>query len=343
MTNKTRKKRAGLKSPRRTKLNKTFKKFNKKGKYPYKKITKSMALEDFNKLKKVDESNWRSIKGIRMVDYGTYKLRVRTKYRGKSNVERWNMTSPREKMLGFAQRLHEGSYNAKGKVKPEEIIRSAISLAWSTINSMRPAYAMNMYKAHGATRVLDITAGWGARMVGAMAANIDYIGIDSNTKLRPAYNKIKNLMKKEGKSKSNVVLKFQKAETVDFSKLGYYDFVFTSPPYEYLELYEGMQKYDGEVGQASSGLKLKGRPEFYDKFLIPTLKSAYKYLPKGKFLCLNMPESMYDEIKARWKPADKCDQDYMISKRHGSSWKVSERKGKEKVFCWKSKYFLWQK
>ena len=36
MTNKTRKKRGGLKSPRRTPLNKTFKKFNKKGKYPYK-------------------------------------------------------------------------------------------------------------------------------------------------------------------------------------------------------------------------------------------------------------------------------------------------------------------
>lgn len=343
MTNKTRKKRGGLKSPRRTHLNKTFKKYNKSSKYPYKKITQKMALEDFDKLKKVDEGNWRSIKGIRMVDYGTYKLRVRTKYRGKSNVERWKSKSHREKMLGFAQRLHTGIYNKTGKGKVEDIIRSAISLAWSTINSMRPAYAMNMYKAHGATRVLDITAGWGARMVGAMAADIDYIGIDSNQTLKPAYNKIKKLMNGKGKSKSNVKLLFQKAESVDFSKLGYYDFVFTSPPYEYLELYEGMEKYDGEVGQASSGLKLKGRPEFYEKFLIPTLKEAYKYLPKGKFLCLNMPDSMYDEIKSRWKPADKCDLDYMISKRHGSTLKVSERKGKEKVYCWKSKYFLWQK
>ena len=50
MINKTRKKRGGLKSPRRTPLNKTFKKFNKKGKYPYKKITKSMAIDDFKKL-----------------------------------------------------------------------------------------------------------------------------------------------------------------------------------------------------------------------------------------------------------------------------------------------------
>lgn len=324
----------------KTKLNKTFKKYNKNSAYPWKKITKKMAVEDFKGLKKVDEMNWRSTKGIRTVDYGSYKLRMRTKYRGKSNVERWNTKTSREKVLGFAQRLHLGSYN-RGNVKPDEIIRSAISLAWATVNSMRPAFAMNMYKAHNATRVLDITAGWGGRMVGAMAADIDYIGIDSNKKLKPSYNKIKNLCKKN--SKSNVMLKFQRAETVDFSKLGYYDFVFTSPPYEYLELYEGMEKYDGNVGQASSGNQLKGRPEFYDKFLVPTIKEAYKYLPKGKFLCLNMPDSMYDEIKKRWKKADDCKSDYLIAKRHGSNMKVSERKGKEKVFCWQTSNYFFQK
>ena len=90
-------------------------------------------------------------------------------------------------------------------------------MAWSTINSMRPAYAMNMYKAHGATRVLDITAGWGARMVGAMAADIDYIGIDSNQKLKPAYNKIKNAVKKY--SKSNVTLNFKKLKLLILANL----------------------------------------------------------------------------------------------------------------------------
>ena len=47
-------------------------------------------------------------------------------------------------------------------------------------------------------------------------------------------------------------------------------------PYEYLELYEGMEKYDGNVGQASSGNKLKGRPEFYDKFLINSESKAVR-------------------------------------------------------------------
>lgn len=339
MAKKTRKKDSRTKK-NRTKLNKTFKKFHKNSAYPYKVITKKMAIDDFKGLKKVDENNWRSTKGIRTVDYGSYKLRMNTKYRGKSNTERWKDKISREKMLGFAQRLYLGSYN-RGNIKPHEVVRSAISLAWSTVNSMRPAFAMNMYKAHKATRVLDITAGWGGRMVGALAAGIDYIGIDSNKKLQPSYNKIYNTVKNYTNSK--VKLLFQKAETVDFSKLGYYDFVFTSPPYEYLELYEGMEKYDGNVGQASSGNTLKGRPEFYEKFLIPTIKEAYKYLPKGKFLCLNMPDSMYDEIKKRWKKADDCNSDYLIAKRHGSSLKVSERKGKEKVFCWKRHYYIWQK
>ena len=118
MSRKTRKIRDNRTERNKTKLNKTFKKYNKKSAYPWKKITKKMAIDDFKGLKKVDEMNWRSTKGIRMVDYGTYKLRMRTKYRGKSNVERWNNKISREKMLGFAQRLALGSYN-RGNIKNE--------------------------------------------------------------------------------------------------------------------------------------------------------------------------------------------------------------------------------
>ena len=97
MSKKTRKKKDTRQEKNKTKLNKTFKKYNKNSAYPWKKITKKMALDDFKGLKKVDEMNWRSTKGIRMVDYGSYKLRMRTKYRGKSNVERWNNKVSREK------------------------------------------------------------------------------------------------------------------------------------------------------------------------------------------------------------------------------------------------------
>ena len=112
---------------------------------------------------------------------------------------------------------------------------------------MRPASAIQMYKKYKATSVLDFTAGWGARMIAAMALDIDYIGIDSNQSLKPGYDKIIKLLKPYTKSKVKMIWK--EAQTVDISKLPKYDYVFTSPPYEYLEVYEHMTNYENKNNQ----------------------------------------------------------------------------------------------
>ena len=96
---------------------------------------------------------------------------------------------------------------------------------------MRAAAAIQMYKKYKATRVLDFTAGWGARMVAAMALDIDYIGIDSNKSLKPGYDKLISLLKPYTKSKIKMI--YKEAQKVNMSKLGKFDSVFTSPPYEY--------------------------------------------------------------------------------------------------------------
>jgi 16S rRNA G966 N2-methylase RsmD len=201
---------------------------------------------------------------------------------------------------------------------------------------MRTSAALQMYRKYNAKKVLDFTAGWGSRMTAALAADIDYIGIDTNKSLKKGYNKILKATKKHTKSK--VKLFFQPAETVDYSKLDY-DFVFTSPPYEYLELYEHMKNYEGtkKIKQAYSANDTKRKNDgFYDTFLIPTIKEIYKHLPKGKWICLNVPDLMYDKIKKKWKACDKKD-DYMISKRVGSTMKAEDRRGQEFVYCWKKK------
>ena len=173
-----------------------------------------------------------------------------------------------------------------------------MELQWGTVNSMRPAAALNFYRKYDANTILDFTAGWGSRMTAALAGDFNYIGIDSNKSLEYGYNKIHSLVKPH--SKSNIKLYFKPAEKVDFSKLKY-DMVFTSPPYEYLEVYENMKNYDGEgkIKQPSSSTKIKmsDGEKFYDDFLIPTIKNAYKYLPKGKPLCLNIPDLMYKKIR----------------------------------------------
>jgi 16S rRNA G966 N2-methylase RsmD len=300
----------------------------KGNKYPYKNITKKEAIADFIKLKTT--TNPRSLNGLEIVNYGTEKLRVRTKYRGKSLIQRWKDKKARKTLKKFANRLYKGSYTDSLL----HAYRSAIALSWGTLSSMRTSAALQMYKKYNAKKVLDFTAGWGSRMAAALAADIDYIGIDSNKSLKKGYNKIIKTVKKHTKSK--VKLFFQPAETVNYSKLDY-DFVFTSPPYEYLELYEHMKNYEGtkKIKQAHSATdKRRKNDGFYDTFLIPTIKEIYKHLPKGKWMCLNVPDLMYDKIKKKWKACNKKE-DYMISKRVGSNMKSDDRRGQEFVYCWK--------
>ena len=336
---KTRKRRK-KKSRRKKKKKQTRKKKDRKWTdttYPYRNITARDAIKDFLRLRKLAQGdiNPRSTIGNSVVDYGTEKARRKTKYRNRSFVELWKNKERREKMLKFAKRLHK--LNNPGNI--HGAIRSAIDLQWGTVNTMRAAAAIHMYKKYDATRVLDFTAGWGARMVAAMALDIDYIGIDSNKSLKPGYEKIIKLLQPYTKSK--VKMYWQEAQTVDLSKVGKYDYVFTSPPYEYLEVYENMTNYEKKgdrIRQPSSSQKIKmeDSAKFYDEFLVPTLKNAYKHLPRNKFICLNMPDIMYDKIKKRWKKVTRCE-DYSIVKRTGGPTGKDNRRGKELIFCWKKR------
>lgn len=336
---KTRKRRK--KKTRKKKRNKKTKKVKLRSwsdtTYPYRGISQRDAIEDFLRLKRLakGEINPRSTIGNSIVDWGTEKARRKTKYRNKSFVELWNNKVRRKKMLKFAKRLYKQDHNRSILAAT----RSAIDLQWGTVNTMRAAAAIHMYKRYNATRVLDFTAGWGARMIAAMALDIDYIGIDSNKALKPGYEKIIKLLKPYTKSK--IKMYWSEAQKVNLSKVGKYDYVFTSPPYEYLEVYENMTNYEkkgSKIKQPSSSQKIKldDSAKFYDEFLVPTLKNAYKYLPKNKFICLNMPDIMYEKIKKRWKKVTKCE-DYSIVKRHGGPTGKDKRRGKELIFCWKKR------
>mgnify|MGYP001333111964 CR=1 FL=1 len=332
----TRKKRKKKKNKRKTlKRNEKGRKWTDTG-FPYRGITKSEAIREFLRLKKLAKGNInpRSTVGNGLIDYGTEKARRKTKYRNRSFIEQWNNKTRRKKVIGFAKRLKKKDPNKSVLTA----MRSAIDLQWGSVNTMRAAAAIQMYKKYKATRVLDFTAGWGARMVAAMALDIDYIGIDSNKSLKPGYDKLISLLKPYTKSKIRMI--YKEAQKVNMSKLGKFDYVFTSPPYEYLEAYEHMKNYEssGKIKQPSSSQKIKmsDSAKFYDDFLVPTLKNAYKNLPVGKYICLNMPDIMYDKIKKRWKGVTKKEA-YNIVKRTGGKWGSENRRGKELIFCWKKR------
>ena len=88
----------------------TKKKKYKGNRFPFRNITKKEALHDFFSLKNKKDLNSRSLLGNVVVNYGTEKAREKTKYRGKSNYEKWKEPKTRKKVKKFAMNLYHGNY-----------------------------------------------------------------------------------------------------------------------------------------------------------------------------------------------------------------------------------------
>ena len=126
---------------------------------------------------------------------------------------------------------------------------------------------------YNATSMLDFTAGWGGRLLGARSLDINYIGIDTNINLKEGYLK---MIEKFGGT-----MIWDSCLNVDFSTLDY-DFVLTSPPYVNLELYENMTLFEN-------------KEKYYKMFLIPMIEKSLKYIKNNGKVCINISALMYDD------------------------------------------------
>ena len=121
--------------------------------------------------------------------------------------------------------------------------------------------------------MLDFTAGWGGRLLGAKSLDIKYTGIDTNVNLKNGYDKI---IEKFGGD-----MIYKSCLDVDFSKIDY-DFVLTSPPYINLEIYENMNLFNS-------------KEQFYKMFLIPMIEKSLKYIKNNGKVLINISNYMYDD------------------------------------------------
>jgi len=169
-----------------------------------------------------------------------------------------------------------------------------------------------LYKKYGATKVLDFTAGWGGRMLGAYALGIDYTGIDTNTNLKPSYDSmIDELGELNNKPKLNMI--WESCLNVDFSKLDY-DFVLTSPPYINLEVYENMTPFANNKA-------------FYEQFLIPMIDKSLKHIKKGGKVAINISPKMYaDLLKHGYR---RCDEEFDLLQQ-----KRLNKDKQDKIYVW---------
>jgi hypothetical protein len=242
-------------------------------------ITEEIAVNDYKDLD--DETSippMTSNKGLKFVDYFTFVERLNTE--GKRGINFYDFWENRDEYSkkNYFQSLF--NYN-KEKKNYETNLYDIFRLYFGSVNVFKPVIAMEIYNKYKPTSVLDLTMGWGGRLVGATIMDVpNYIGIDLNKKLEAPYKKMLNTIKKIG-TKTKVKLMFKDALKVDYSKLDY-DMVFTSPPYYNVETYSGTTKMTKE--------------EWNDTFYKPLFTKSWNHLKVGGHYILNVPISVYESV-----------------------------------------------
>ena len=160
----------------------------------------------------------------------------------------------------------------------------------------RPSTAKWFYKKYGATAVLDPTAGWGGRMLGAWSLGLPYTGIDTNIDLKPCYDEMINYLNPT----APINMIWKSCLDVDYSTIDY-DCAFTSPPYLNIERYKHMPPFESKQA-------------FYENFLLPLRTKLITHCRKGGIVAFNIYKYMYtDALTFGLPPADIIDSNTLMN------------------------------
>jgi hypothetical protein len=145
-----------------------------------------------------------------------------------------------------------------------------------------PSIALELYSKFGASIVFDPFAGWGDRCLAAMAMNIDYIGVDSNPKLKLPYKEMIRFYPHHSK----VRFINKPVEKVDVAKLDF-DFVLTSPPF-WDEQNILVERY--------TNMPQTNFSNFMEEILIPVISQCRK---QAEWSCYYLPTYMASYLKTK--------------------------------------------
>jgi tRNA1(Val) A37 N6-methylase TrmN6 len=222
--------------------------------------------------------------GNNIVDYFTFTQRLHTK--GKYNINYFEFISNIEefKHKKFIQNMlhYYDTVKNKSKKKNEYIVyKEVFNICISAINIIRPLVYMEIYSKYNPKSILDFCAGWGGAAVAASALNIiNYTGIEINNNLKEPYNKLIEYLDKKSSTQINMI--FDNCLNVDYNNL-YYDFVFTSPPYYFI------QKYENNIDYAS-------KREMDELFYKPIFKKVFDGLQNEGYFIINVCKEVYDNV-----------------------------------------------
>jgi hypothetical protein len=286
-------------------------------------ISEEDVKNDYEMLKNMVtavEFNERCRVGNNIVDFFTFRERLET--RGKYNINFYDFFTNIEefKKKKFIQTMltyYETTKNARGLKNEYVVLKEVYNICISAINIFRPLVAVEVYQRFKPTRILDFSAGWGGRAVGAAVCNISYFGIDINAGLHDPYNKMSAFLNSNTSSSASSFINLLIADAVSFDYstiVPGYDMVFTSPPYYFIEKYSHNEIY-------------ASKDDMDQKFYIPIFSNTYKHLLPGGHFVLNVNKEIYERVcLALFGPAEQT-----------MSCKKSKRQNdyREMIYIWK--------
>lgn len=160
-------------------------------------------------------------------------------------------------------------------------LREELYSQYKECNHFKATIVGNIIDIFESKKMLDFSAGWGDRLLGAMSRDIEYLGIDPNLDLVEGHNQMIEMFGDPSKHK----IIYKPSEKVDFNTEVDKDFdlIFTSPPFYDLEIYSS----EGD----QSIILHDTYEEWMVNFLFYTIERCWSCLSKKGFMLLYMGDS----------------------------------------------------
>jgi hypothetical protein len=149
--------------------------------------------------------------------------------------------------------------------------------------NFKVSLATGIYIYFNAKRILDISAGWGDRLIAAIGHQAErYLAFDPNERLRAGHSKIQETFQADP---NQYTIRYQPFETADIGNEKF-DLIFTSPPYFDLEV------YDTNISTATnqSISQYNGFEQWLISFLFRSLLNAWKHLEVGGNMIIHISD-----------------------------------------------------
>jgi len=247
------------------------------------------VVEEMDKLKAIGENaqfqSKRSRIGNNIVDYYTFEQRLETKGKYGVNfyefVEQFDQQFREKKFIQNMLHYYETVKNKNNTKHQLIVLKEVYNICISAINIIRPLVYMEMYNKYKPKSILDFCAGWGGAAVASAALNIpSYTGIEINSDLQEPYDQLITFLKT--KSTTDINMRFEDALKVDYNEI-YYDFVFTSPPYYFIQKYANNPVY-------------KDKKDMNELFYKPLFKKVYDGLEREGYFIINVCKEVYENV-----------------------------------------------